>query len=127
MENALPDLYEGHAPITLQNAFHDALEALEGWLPGEREPGIFVTGFEIPLVRILSVMVHCTDIMPRRTLSILEAIAGARPGIAEGSTYADGARLTYPICQERLQSLRIWPAVQAARELECAHSSYSGA
>ena len=119
MENALPELYEGHAPITLQNAFHDALEALESWLPGE--------GFEIPTVRVLNAMTRCTDLLPRRSRSILESITGTPAAIAEGATFADGAHLAMPICQERLQSLRIWPAIQASRDLDCAANSYGGA
>lgn len=131
MENALPELYEGHAPITLQNAFHDALEALEGWLPGEPEPGIFLNGFEIPLVLVLNAMTRCTDLLPRRSRSILESITGTPAAIADGATYADGAHLAMPICQERLNSLRIWPAIQAsrdlARDMECTTNSYGGA
>ncbi|KRA00119.1 hypothetical protein ASD64_00615 [Mesorhizobium sp. Root157] len=127
MENVLPELYQGHAPITLQNAFHDALEAIESWIPGEREPGIFLNGFEIPLIHVVGAMSRCTDLLPRRSRSVLEAIAGARTGIAEGSTFADGAILAMPICRERLQSLRIWPAIQASRDLECAANAYGGA
>jgi hypothetical protein len=127
MESVLPELFEGHAPITLQNAFHDALEALEGWIPGEQEPGAFLNGFEIPVGHVLSVMTRCTDLLPRRSRSVIEAIAGTRTAVAEGAVFADGARLVMPIYLERVRSLRVWPAIQAARDADYAVHSYAGA
>ena len=40
MLNFLPDLHEGHAPITLQQLFGDALEALETWEDERAEPAV---------------------------------------------------------------------------------------
>jgi hypothetical protein len=127
MENVLPELFEGHAPITLQNAFHDTLEALESWIPGEREPCIFLSGFEIPVSRVLSVMARCTDFLPRRSRSVIEAVAGAGAAVAEGAVFADGARLVMPMYLERVRSLRVWPVMQTTRDIDCAVHSYAGA
>jgi hypothetical protein len=97
------------------------------WLPGEREPEVFLNGFEIPLTRIVGAMTRCTDLLPRRSRSILEAITGTRGGISENATFADAARAALSVCQERLGALRIWPALQGARDLECSAGGYAGA
>ncbi len=127
MEDTLPELYRGHAPITLQNAFHDALDAIEGWAPGEGEPEIFLNGQAIPLTRLVGAMARCTDLLPRRSREVAEAIAGTRGGIAQSATFADAARLAAALCRERAQALRMWPALQAARDLECSAGAYAGA
>lgn len=127
MENVLPELYEGHAPITLQNAFHDALEAIESWLPGEREPGIFLNGIEVSPIRIVSKMLACTDILPRKSRSVLEAMAGSGSGLADGANFADGARFAMQMCRARQQSFLVWPVLQTSRDLDCSTNPYSGA
>ena len=45
MSNALPPLHEGHAPITLQQLFREALYAFEEWDTEVTEP---IGMFELP-------------------------------------------------------------------------------
>lgn len=128
MDNVLPELFEGHAPITLQNAFHDALEALEGWMPGEGEPAVALGERALPVSRLFTVMTQCTDLLPRRTLAVLESIlAGKRAGISDGAVYADAARLVRPVCLQRQRTPCVRPAVQACHEVEGVFHSYAGA
>jgi hypothetical protein len=102
MKILLPNLFEGHAPITLQNAFHDALEALETWQAGEEEPLVAVDGFEVPISHLFARMSACSDLMPRRTRALLETIAGATPAPAGGPLFSDGVTLVMPLCVECL-------------------------
>ncbi|PBC01396.1 hypothetical protein [Mesorhizobium sp. WSM3860] len=99
MHKVFPDLFEGHAPITLQNAFHEALEALEEWSEKAEEPLIPIHGVAMPISSVFVGMSHCTDLMPLRTQGVLEAIIGVR---ASGRMlYADAARLAMPLCAAR--------------------------
>jgi hypothetical protein len=99
----LPDLFEGHASITLQNAFYDALEALEEWGDRGDEPLISVNGVDVPISEFLRTMGTCTDMIPHRTLSVLEAIVGREMVRASGRMlFADAVRLAMPLCAERL-------------------------
>ncbi|WP_353643254.1 hypothetical protein [Mesorhizobium sp. WSM2239] len=103
MQRVLPELYEGHAPITLQNAFHDALEALEEWKEGSEEPRVTVDGVVVPISHVLVGMSACTDLLPLRTRGVLEEIID-RDTIraAGGLIYADAARLAMASCMKGL-------------------------
>lgn len=103
MKKLLPDLFEGHAPITLQNAFHEALEAFEGWREGEDEPLVSMDGFDVPISHVLAGMSDCTDLLPLRTRAVIETIVNRT--LAAGSSgplFADGVMLVMPLCVERL-------------------------
>lgn len=103
MQKVLPELFEGHAPITLQNAFHDALEALEEWKEGSEEPLVAVDSFNVPISHIFARMSTCTDLLPLRTRDVLETIIDKGSFRATGgSFYADGAKLVMPLCVERM-------------------------
>jgi hypothetical protein len=99
MKILLPNLFEGHAPITLQNAFHEALDALESWQAGEEEPLVAMDSFEVPISHVFARMSACTDLMPRRTRALIETIARATPG---GPLFSDGVALVMPLCVECL-------------------------
>lgn len=103
MQKVLPDLFEGHAPITLQRAFHDALEALEEWGAGSEEPRVPVDSLNVPISHVFAGMNACTDLMPVRTRGVLDAIVDSEvvraPG---GALYADAARLAMALCAKRL-------------------------
>lgn len=114
MQKVLPELYEGHAPITLHNAFHDALEALDEWKEGNEEPLVSVEGFSIPISHIFARMSACTDLLPLRTRDVLETIVDKGSfRAAGGSLYADGAKLVMPICVERMTLSLLRPTVSA--------------
>ena len=99
----LRDLFEGHASITLQNAFYDALEALEEWNGRGEEPLVSVNGLDVPISDFLRRMGACTDMIPHRTLCVLEAIGGREMVRAsERMLFADAVRLAMPLCAERL-------------------------
>lgn len=103
MKILLPNLFEGHAPITLQNAFHDALDALDMWQAGEEEPLVAVDSFNVPISHVFARMGACTDLMPRRTRTLLETIASATPAqTLNGALYSDGVMLVMPLCVECL-------------------------
>lgn len=116
MQNVLPELYEGHAPITLQIAFHDALEALEEWEDGIKEPSVAVEGWHFPISRIFAHMSVCTDLLPSRTRDVLEIIfnKGSVPAPG-GLLYADGAELALPLCVERVTRSLLRPAPSATQ------------
>lgn len=103
MSKMLPGLFEGHAPITLQSAFHDALEALEEWGEGSEEPRVPVDGLSVPISHVFVAMNTCTDLMPLRTRGVLEAIIDRDVVRATGGTlYADAAKLAMALCVKRL-------------------------
>jgi hypothetical protein len=105
MHKVLPELYEGHAPITLQNAFHDALEGLEEWKEGSEEPRVVVDGVIVPISHVLVGMSACTDLVPLRTRGVLEGIIDrdAVCAAAGGLVFADAARLAMALVVQRLE------------------------
>ena len=116
MQKVLPELFEGHAPITLQNAFHDALEALEEWKEGSEEPLVAVDSFNVPISHIFARMSACTDLLPLRTRDVLETIIDKGSFRATGgSFYADGAKLVMPLCVERLTLSLLRPTASLAQ------------
>lgn len=97
----LPPLHDGHAPIGLHMAFHDALEAYEEWAENAEEPTVQVDGRRVTISSIFVRMTDCTDLLPRRTLITLFAIV---PGADRASlecgcpTFGDGGRLLLALC-----------------------------
>ncbi|WP_018238260.1 hypothetical protein [Ensifer sp. BR816] len=71
MTNFLPALYEGHAPITLQTLFRDALEAYDDWDEDMPEPIVPFEGKVVPISTVFERMKPCTDIMPANMLGIV--------------------------------------------------------
>ncbi|QFI69187.1 hypothetical protein EKH55_4313 [Sinorhizobium alkalisoli] len=114
VQKVLPELYQDHASITLQNAFHDALEALEAWEDGNEEPLVAVEGCTVPISHIFAHMSACTDLLPLRTRDVLESITDKGSLLAlAGSLYADGAKLVMPLCVERLTLSLLRPSSSA--------------
>jgi hypothetical protein len=65
MVYALPPLHNGHAPITLQALFRDALDAFENWDATElNEPLVTFDGKVLPISMVFDAMRECTDILP---------------------------------------------------------------
>ena len=69
--NFLPDLYEGHASITLQHLFRDALEAFDEWENGNPEPVVLYEDRPVPINVVFSAMHGCTDIVPEAMIGIV--------------------------------------------------------
>ena len=51
MTNVLPPLHEGHAPITLQQAFREAIDAFEEWDIEVTEPIVMFDGRIVGVVK----------------------------------------------------------------------------
>lgn len=103
MPKVLYDLHQGHAPITLHQAFQDAMDTLEG--DGDtQEPAVFVEGCAVQVSAVFGAMLECTDLMPFRIReSVNVVLAAAREGalIDSGDIYARGARLMLSYCRQR--------------------------
>lgn len=71
MNNLLPQLHEGHAPITLHQLFRDALEAYDDWVEGADAPVVFYQGMPVPIGIVFDHMRNCTDILPNNMVSAI--------------------------------------------------------
>ncbi len=71
MNNRLPQLHEGHAPITLHQLFRDALEAYDDWVDGGETPTVYFQGMPIVLDVVFDHMRDCTDILPNNMVSAI--------------------------------------------------------
>ena len=103
MLNFLPDLHEGHAPITLQQLFGDALEAFDSWEDERAEPMVIYDDKIVPIGLVFERMRDCTDILPR-TMADLVADALARnpaAAAAQIATFGDAARLATALVEQR--------------------------
>ncbi|PWJ83863.1 hypothetical protein C7441_10722 [Pseudaminobacter salicylatoxidans] len=105
MPTLLPPLHEGHAPILLHQAFHDALEAYEEWTLEAPEPFVEFEGNVVSVSAVFGRMRSCTDLLPVRTLDIVREIVGhAAPELPEDDvTFAHAALLLRALCVERLK------------------------
>ena len=103
MMNFLPDLHEGHAPITLQQLFGDALEAFEAWEDERAEPTVIYEDQLLLIGTVFESMRDCTDILPRTLADILADTLARNPVAAEAeiTTFGDAARLATALTQQR--------------------------
>jgi len=107
MTQLLPPLHEGHAPMFLHLAFQDALEAFEGWTPGEVEPLVDCDGRPTAISAVFGRMRTCTDIMPVRILDDVLDLVGRSAATSldqPTATYAEAARILRAACVERLKA-----------------------
>lgn len=105
MTNALPPLYNGHAPITLQQAFREALYAFEEWDTGLTEPLVTVEGRIAPISRVFEAMRECDDIVPLNlSTAITERLT--KPWKGEGPldqmSFSTAARVMQVLVRKRL-------------------------
>lgn len=108
MRQLLPPLHEGHAPMFLHLAFQDALEAFEGWRPGEQEPSVDCDGKPTLISAVFGRMRTCTDVMPIRILDEVQSLVDDRALAAlesPAATYAEAARVLRAHCVERLKAV----------------------
>lgn len=71
MNNLLPELHEGHAPITLHLLFRDALEAYDDWAEGTDVPLVYYLGMPVPIGLVFDHMRGCTDILPNNMVGAI--------------------------------------------------------
>lgn len=99
MLNFLPDLHEGHAPITLQHLFGHALEAFDAWEDERAEPIVIHEDRLVPIGTVFESMRGCTDLLPRTMADILSArLEGDAPEIL---TFSDAARIAQTLVEQR--------------------------
>ncbi|KNY18006.1 MULTISPECIES: hypothetical protein [unclassified Shinella] len=103
MMNFLPDLHEGHAPITLQQLFGAALEALDAWEDERAEPMVIYEDQIVPIGTVFESMRTCTDILPRTLVDIVSDTLARNPATAEAeiSTFGDAAQLAGALVEQR--------------------------
>ncbi|AVA22716.1 BRA0787 family protein [Rhizobium sp. LEGMi198b] len=105
MSNALPPLHEGHAPITLQQLFREALYAFEEWDTEVTEPIVMFEGKVVPVSVVFEAMRECTDIVPNNIVSaVTERLT--KPWEGEGPldtmTFSTAARVMGVLVRKRL-------------------------
>ena len=119
MLNFLPDLHEGHAPITLQHLFRDAIEAFDDWKVGEAEPAVMHEGTLVPISTVFEAMRECTDIVPK-TVANLVAERLTKPWDGDGPldvmTFSTAARVMGVLVRKRRLQVDENPAVFVAAE-----------
>ncbi len=105
MSNALPPLHEGHAPITLQQLFREALYAFEEWDSEVTEPIVTFEARIVPISVVFEAMRECTDIVPNNIVSaVTERLT--KPWEGEGPldtmTFSTAARVMGVLVRKRL-------------------------
>ncbi len=105
MTNALPPLHNGHAPITLQELFREALYAFEEWETELTEPIVTFEGRIIPISLVFEAMRECDDIVPMNSVSaITERLS--KPWEGEGPldqmSFSTAARIMRVLVRKRL-------------------------
>ena len=76
----MPPLYNGHAPITLQELFREALYAFEEWDTELTEPIVTFEGWVIPISLVFETMHECDDIVPTNIVSVITERLTKREG-----------------------------------------------
>ncbi|PKA43179.1 hypothetical protein CWR43_14105 [Rhizobium sullae] len=105
MTNALPPLHNGHAPITLQELFREALYAFEEWDTELTEPIVTFEGRVIPIGLVFEAMRECDDIVP---MNIVGAVTErlTKPWEGEGPldqmSFSTAARVMRVLVRKRL-------------------------
>ncbi|MDE1992026.1 MAG: hypothetical protein KGI75_05960 [Rhizobiaceae bacterium] len=105
MTNVLPTLHEGHAPMTLQQLFREALYAFEEWETEVTEPIVTFEGKILPISAVFEAMRSCTDIVPNNiVMAVTERLT--KPWEGEGPldtmTFSTAARVMGVLVRKRL-------------------------
>ncbi|MCP8893732.1 hypothetical protein KYK29_02235 [Shinella daejeonensis] len=103
MSNFLPPLHEGHAPITLQQLFGEALHALDAWEGERAEPAVIYEDRLVPISAVFENMRACTDILPRTMAEIIaDKVVGSPPAASspDALTFADAAQTAITIIEQ---------------------------
>ncbi|ABQ62797.1 hypothetical protein C010_03022 [Brucella ovis 80/125] len=101
----LPPLHDGHAPIYLHHAFHEAVDACEDWPLDSAEPVVQVNGKITRISVVFRRLWNCTDTVPRDTLEALKEIVPSTLVRSErwrdNSTFAEAARVMRSVLEMR--------------------------
>jgi hypothetical protein len=105
MTATLPGLLDGHAPITLQYLFRDALDQFEGWDGFEPEPDVLFHRDVIPISDAFDAMKGCTDIVPANLVADITARLN-KPWEGDGPfdemTFSTAARVMSVLVRKKL-------------------------
>jgi hypothetical protein len=104
MMNFLPDLYEGHAPITLQHLFGEALEAFDAWEEERPEPTVIYEDHLVPIGIVFDSMRNCTDLLPRAMSDIISDNLAKPAGSTDpldGVTFSGAAGIMTELVHKR--------------------------
>ena len=107
MTNALPPLYNGHAPITLQELFREALYAFEEWDTELTEPIVTFQGWVIPISLVFEAMRECDDVVPMNIVSAITERLTKRwegEGPLDKMSFSTAARILRVLVHKRLLS-----------------------
>ncbi|MEA3536954.1 hypothetical protein [Rhizobium sp. CC-YZS058] len=85
MNNLLPELHEGHAPIALHQLFRDSLDLYDDWDGASEAPAIYHEGSLIPIAMVFGHMRGCTDILPQSQKALV-TVQLTKPWSSEGPT-----------------------------------------
>ncbi|WP_247644317.1 hypothetical protein [Brucella sp. BCCN 84-3] len=100
-----PPLHDGHAPIYLHHAFHEAVDACEDWPLDSAEPVVQVNGKITRISVVFRRLWNCTDTVPRDTLEALKEIVPSTLVRSErwrdNSTFAEAARVMRSVLEMR--------------------------
>lgn len=105
MTNALPPLHNGHAPITLQELFREALYVFEEWDTELTEPIVTFEGRVVPISLVFEAMRECDDIVPNNIVgAVTERLT--KPWEGEGPldqmSFSTAARVMRVLVRKRL-------------------------
>lgn len=108
----LPHLSDGHAPITLQNLFRDAVYAFDDWSIGAHEPVLEADDEAVSIGDIFAHMRGCTDILPSHLVGeITDRLS--KPWEGEGPlnemTFGTAARMMSVLVRQNRVAYRYLP------------------
>jgi len=105
MTATLPSLSDGHAPITLQYLFRDALEQFENWDSFSPEPSVVFGRDDISISDTFDALRGCSDIVPANLVGDITARL-TKPWDGEGPldemTFSTAARVMSVLVRKRL-------------------------
>lgn len=105
MTATLPSLSDGHAPITLQYLFRDALEQFENWDTFSPEPSVAFGRDDISISDTFDALRGCSDIVPANLVGDITARL-TKPWDGEGPldemTFSTAARVMSVLVRKRL-------------------------
>ncbi len=105
MTATLPSLSDGHAPITLQYLFRDALEQFENWDTFSPEPSVVFGRDDISISDAFDALRGCSDIVPANLVGDITARL-TKPWDGEGPldemTFSTAARVMSVLVRKRL-------------------------
>jgi hypothetical protein len=108
----LPHLSDGHAPITLQNLFRDAVFAFDDWAIGSDEPSLSSADTTVSIGEVFVHMRPCTDILPSH---LVAEITGhlSKPWEGDGPlnemTFGTAARMMSVLVRQNRLAYRFLP------------------